>query len=93
MGSYDANAQQVDEFTWENPELLILFAAGNSGQDEDKDGRVDEGSVSSPGTSKMLLPSVPVKIYLIKAVFNEKLSELQWGSKMGSGTFKIGYPF
>lgn len=55
LGVYDSFAQQVDEFQWNNPQFLILFAAGNSGCDADQDGRIDPGSVSSPGTSKNAL--------------------------------------
>ncbi|MCE3010258.1 MAG: S8 family serine peptidase [Proteobacteria bacterium] len=52
LGTYDAMAAQVDDFMWKNPDFLVIFAAGNSGIDKDKDGRIDPGSVSSPGTSK-----------------------------------------
>lgn len=55
LGVYDAMAQQVDEFMWANPDFLILFAAGNSGVDENKDGKVDSGSISSPATAKNTL--------------------------------------
>ena len=55
LGEYDSFANQVDEFTWKNSELLVLFAAGNSGVDADKDGRIDGNSISSPGTSKNAL--------------------------------------
>lgn len=55
LGAYDGMAAQVDEFMWENPDFLILFAAGNSGADLDKDGVIDHGSVSSPGTAKNAL--------------------------------------
>jgi len=55
LGDYDMNAARVDEFMWQNPDLLVLFAAGNSGVDSNMDGRIDEGSVSSPGTAKNVL--------------------------------------
>lgn len=55
FGAYDNYASSVDEFMFNNPEMLILFAAGNSGVDKDKDGRIDSGSISSPGTSKNAL--------------------------------------
>jgi subtilisin family serine protease len=55
LGNYDAMAAQVDDFMWKNPDMLVIFAAGNSGVDADKDGRIDPGSVSSPGTSKNAL--------------------------------------
>jgi serine protease AprX len=55
LGAYDTMASSVDEFTFNNPEMLILFAAGNSGMDMNKDGRIDAGSVCSPGTAKNAL--------------------------------------
>lgn len=55
LGAYDGMSEQVDKFMWDHPEMLILFAAGNSGEDANKDGRVDEGSVSSPSTAKNCL--------------------------------------
>lgn len=55
LGAYDAYASSVDEFAFNNPDMLILFAAGNSGMDMNKDGRIDNGSVSTPGTSKNAL--------------------------------------
>ncbi|HNX51726.1 MAG TPA: S8 family serine peptidase, partial [Thermoanaerobaculaceae bacterium] len=32
-GAYDANAQQVDKFVWNNKDMVITFSAGNSGVD------------------------------------------------------------
>lgn len=55
FGEYDAMAQQVDQFMWDHPDFLVLFAAGNSGVDRDKDGRIDANSIGSPGTSKNTL--------------------------------------
>jgi subtilisin family serine protease len=55
FGAYDAYASQVDEFVWEHPDFLPAFAAGNSGVDKNKDGRIDTGSMSSPGTAKNCL--------------------------------------
>lgn len=55
FGAYDSMAQQVDEFMWTHPDFLVLFAAGNSGVDKDKDGRIDANSIGSPGTAKNIL--------------------------------------
>jgi subtilisin family serine protease len=55
LGAYNSMAVQADEWTWENLDFLALFAAGNSGADKDKNGKIDEGSVSSPGTAKNIL--------------------------------------
>ncbi len=52
FGAYDDYAEQVDRFMWERKEFLILFAAGNDGSDDNRDGIVDSGSVTPPGTAK-----------------------------------------
>lgn len=55
LGEYDNFSSLADEVSFKNPDLLIVFAAGNSGEDGNNDGLVDEGSVSSPGTAKNVL--------------------------------------
>jgi subtilisin family serine protease len=55
FGTYDNFAVQADEFVWNNPEMLPVFAAGNSGVDHDKDGRIDGNSIGTPGTAKNVL--------------------------------------
>jgi serine protease AprX len=52
---YNANAQDVDEFSFNHRDMLILFAAGNAGVDADGDGVIDLGSISPPGTAKNCL--------------------------------------
>lgn len=52
---YDNSAASYDEFIYKHPEMLVLFAAGNSGGDFDQDGVIDENSVGSPGTAKNVL--------------------------------------
>ena len=64
-GAYDNFAAMADEVMWKHPDLLVLFAAGNDGKDLNKDGRIDEGSVASPGTAKNIL-SVGASENLIK---------------------------
>ena len=54
-GEYGQNARAVDEFTWTHPDMLVLFAAGNDGEDADADGRIDPDSMGSPGTAKNCL--------------------------------------
>ena len=55
FGGYDSFAQQTDEFMASHPDMLVIFAAGNSGVDDNKDGRIDENSIGSPGTAKNVL--------------------------------------
>lgn len=51
-GAYDTEAGQVDQFVWSQPDMVVLFAAGNEGVDSDGNGVIDPGSVDSPGTAK-----------------------------------------
>jgi serine protease AprX len=55
FGAYDDYATAVDRFMWEHKDFLILFAAGNDGADGNRDGVVDEGSLTPPGTAKNCL--------------------------------------
>ncbi|GII85086.1 hypothetical protein Ssi03_30760 [Sphaerisporangium siamense] len=54
-GAYPDKARVLDDFIWNNPDMLILFAAGNEGADRDADGVIDQTSVGSPATAKNCL--------------------------------------
>ncbi|NQZ02758.1 MAG: S8 family serine peptidase [Bdellovibrionales bacterium] len=84
LGAYTGMSQQVDQFMWDNPEYLILFAAGNSGVDNDKDGRIDEGSVSSPGTAKNALTVGASENYLLEGGVQRPLGDLMGGEPWGT---------
>lgn len=75
FGEYDSMAQQADEYTAANPEMLVLFAAGNSGIDGNKDGRVDPNSIGSPATAKNVLTVGASKNYVLKGGLQVKLGE------------------
>ncbi len=79
FGVYDAFARKADEYLWNNPEMLILFAAGNSGQDANKDGRIDVGSVTSPATAKNVLTVGASENFLLEGGIQKKLGELRDG--------------
>ena len=55
FGEYDSYAEFVDRFMWEHKDFLILFAAGNDGADANRNGVIDTGSVTPPGTAKNCL--------------------------------------
>lgn len=55
FGGYGTEAQITDQGTRTYQDMLILYAAGNSGVDANSDGVVDPDSVGSPGTSKNVL--------------------------------------
>jgi subtilisin family serine protease len=50
--SYDRSAFEIDDMVWNNQDLVICFAAGNDGNDRDRDGRVNLGDVGSEGAAK-----------------------------------------
>ena len=51
-GAYDDQCRQFDQFVWDHKDLCFVIAAGNDGTDNDGDGSINLGSVSSPGTAK-----------------------------------------
>ncbi len=55
VGYYTSTSEDVDEYMWNNPDFLILFAAGNSGRDLDADGVVDYYNIGAPGSAKNCL--------------------------------------
>ncbi|MEK6707027.1 MAG: S8 family serine peptidase, partial [Bdellovibrionota bacterium] len=81
LGVYDSFAAKVDAFLWNNPDMLVLFAAGNSGEDADRDGRIDEGSIGSPGTAKNVLTVGASENYLLQGGVQKPLVELRDGDK------------
>ncbi|OGP04366.1 MAG: hypothetical protein A2Z91_00125 [Deltaproteobacteria bacterium GWA2_38_16] len=51
-GQYDVQSSLVDEFVWNHPDFVPVFAAGNSGMDLDGDGLIDPASIAVPSTAK-----------------------------------------
>ena len=82
LGAYDAKSQQVDEYLWNHPDMIILFAAGNSGVDADKNGVIDLGSVGSPGTAKNTLTVGASENLTATGGIQKKVSELKPAAKM-----------
>ena len=81
FGEYDTFASRVDEYMWNNPEMLILFAAGNNGVDADRDGVIDLSSISSPGTAKNVLTVGASENLLAQGGIQKQLHELRDGEK------------
>jgi len=52
FGAYDIQSEDVDRFVWDHKDMVILFAAGNSGIDANRDGRIDFMSITPPATAK-----------------------------------------
>ncbi|MEU7011608.1 S8 family serine peptidase [Streptomyces sp. NPDC046332] len=52
---YNQSAKEADRMVWDNKDFVILFAAGNSGTDQDGDGRINMRSVSGEATAKNVI--------------------------------------
>ena len=52
LGAYTIDSRNLDMFTWNNPEFLVLCSAGNEGLDRDSNGVIDQNSIGSPATAK-----------------------------------------
>lgn len=54
-GEYLTQSQSVDRFTWDHPDMVVVFSAGNGAQDSDENGFVDGGTtptIEVPATAK-----------------------------------------
>ncbi|OFZ56401.1 MAG: hypothetical protein A2428_09955 [Bdellovibrionales bacterium RIFOXYC1_FULL_54_43] len=81
LGAYDTFAAAADAYMWNNPDMLILFAAGNSGEDKNRDGRIDENSVCSPGTAKNVLTVGASENLLAEGGIQKPIGQLRDGDK------------
>ena len=55
FGEYTADSMTSDEFVWDHPDMLLVYAAGNDGADYDRDGVVDPLTLGSPASAKNVL--------------------------------------
>jgi serine protease AprX len=78
-GRYDNWSVLADTWLSDHPDFLALFASGNDGSDANKDGVVDEGSVSSPGTAKNVLTVGASKNYLLQGGIQKQMKDLRNG--------------
>ncbi|MGC8835285.1 MAG: S8 family serine peptidase, partial [Armatimonadota bacterium] len=90
-GEYNLHAAQVDEFVWNHPDMLVVFAAGNEAkrvrQDEDEKGTEEalETSIVAPGTAKNCLSVGATENYRPPSENWKGYSHLTW-SVFGFGT-------
>ena len=76
-GAYETMAATVDQVMFEKQDLLILFAAGNSGVDKDRDGRIDPNSIGIPATAKNALTVGASENLLAVGGNQKKIGELK----------------
>lgn len=55
LGQYTSDSWEVDDFLWDNPEQLLLFAAGNSATASSRQRELDPGSLYAPASAKNVL--------------------------------------
>ncbi len=92
LGAYEKNAIAVDQVMFDKQDLLVVFAAGNSGIDANKDGRIDENSVGTPATAKNALTVGASENLLLVGGIQKKVSELRnainsWGAEPISSSY------
>lgn len=70
-GQYTTDSQEVDQFTWRNPDMVITFSAGNSGKDtaSPADGIINRDSIGAPGTAKNCITVGASENYLPSFVY------------------------
>lgn len=52
---YDSSAFEADAMVWDHKDFVICFSAGNSGHDRDRDGRINQASVSGQAGAKNVI--------------------------------------
>ena len=53
--AYDESCREMDQFVIEHPDMVICFAAGNDGVDQDRNGVIDLRQVGSQAVAKNIL--------------------------------------
>jgi subtilisin family serine protease len=79
-GRYDSWAALTDQWLFNHPDYLALFAAGNDGADTQHVGVISEGSVGSPGTAKNVLTVGASKNYLLEGGIQKPMKDLRNGA-------------
>ncbi|MBI3534193.1 MAG: S8 family serine peptidase [Deltaproteobacteria bacterium] len=79
VGVYDSFAAKADDVMWKYSDLLVVFAAGNSGADLDKNGVIDLGTILSPATAKNVLAVGASENFLEQGGIQKRLCDLKNG--------------
>ena len=77
-GAYENYSASIDAFMWGHMDFLPVFAVGNDGGDLDKNGVIDEDSLSSPSVSKNCLA-----VGASENVVYEGGIQKKWGKLLG----------
>ncbi|PWY93849.1 subtilisin-like protein [Aspergillus sclerotioniger CBS 115572] len=67
---YNQSSEAIDRFVWDHKDMVILFAAGNSGVDADRNGVIDPQQIGAEGAAKNCItvgasengrPEIPIR--------------------------------
>ncbi len=81
VDDYDQFARSLDKVVWENPDLVILVAAGNSGEDLDQDGVIDSASLGSPSIAKNCITVGASENYVLEGGIQKMWGKTRDGQK------------
>jgi subtilisin family serine protease len=92
-GEYDSFSRTTDLFAWSQPDFLPVFAAGNSGTDNNDNGIVDLDSITSPGTAKNVLTvgASESDRPIANEGFRDRKYYNKWPSSFGANPIKDDY--
>src|SRR5204862_6105940 len=52
LSYHEGHGEEIDDFVWNQRDMVILFAAGNTGRDPDHDGIIDRASLGAQSAAK-----------------------------------------
>ena len=69
-GTYNAFSRETDRFIWDHPDMVVLFSAGNDGEDDNSDGIVDDDSMGVPAGAKNVITVGASENYRMSGGYN-----------------------
>lgn len=92
QGRYTIRSQDVDEFTFAHPDLLVVFSAGNAGIDANGDGIVDLNSLDAPASAKNCLTVGASENQRTTGGYSEQSWGNLWPDDFKAAPIKDDYP-
>ncbi|MGW0846546.1 S8 family serine peptidase [Streptomyces sp. NPDC002787] len=101
---YDRRAFEADQMVWDHKNFVICFSAGNKGHDRDRDGRINQSSVSGQagakntitvGASESKRPNIPLRygdLSILAFPTNPIRDDLQADNPSGMAAFSSRGP-
>lgn len=97
LGYYGSDSRAIDQFCFEHPDMLLIFAAGNDGMDSNADGVIDGDSLSTQASAKNSITVGAAESYRTSGGYSVYTwASGSWASKFLGNVFKtdgISYPY